>query len=787
VSATGRCAACHRQVRLRSRSSEGRICSNCAAKRNSGPCSRCGEHRRIAGIDPAGGRWCERCRDRQRRADTDHAHRTAIVAAASRVEPELQETAVLAALGRAATSRRALRWLAEHLDRHPRALTEGPTSTLQVLDRFVAELTAAGAVRIVTIHPICSGCGRRRRAHVGAHRDACLCSACYMQLLRPLCAGCGHPARPYRRDDDGTICVRCARRRSRQRQLDELTAAIAERLAEAVGPIDGELLSGVLDRVAGQPHTRRLLLDLLATGVSPGRIATTAPAGARLVAELCAAGIDLEPASCVDCDGPAQPLVTYGGTIRCRPCAKVCPHCRRSAKEPNEPICRRCRVDPLRPLGTCSDCHRPDRRLDQQRRCRPCREHHDHRCGSCDQIRPLTATTDGWRCHRCALSGELDQLLGSSERFLRLRTAILAADNPELIRDWLARPLIAGLLARLAAHEGALEHADLDEFAETSGVEHLRAVLVAAGLLDDSDRSVERLQITVGPLIAAIVDPADRTIVRAWLTWKVLPRLRRRVEQKLSTEHSGPNARDALIGVTRFLAPLHLDGRNLTGCTQADLDTWFAHRGRRAQLRPFLLWTQQRHHLPADLQIPPARSTRPAPPTGDRQALARRLLTDDTIAPDDRVAGALLVFYAQPVTRIVALTTDDLATRDDGTLTITLAGMPVELLEPFATLARQLPITRTNGVADQLPTRWLFPGKRAGRPINPDSLGRRLRALGIPPRLSRATALAELAIEIPPAVLAELVGIAPGTAARWAAITGGNWAAYAPSRTPSLA
>jgi hypothetical protein len=694
---------------------------------------------------------------------------------------------VLAALGRAATSRRARRALAEHLDRHPRALTEGPTSTPQVLERFVVELTTAGATTIRTSHPVCGGCGQRRRAHYGAHREVCLCSSCYSQALQPVCAGCGQAARPYRREDDGPICVRCDRRRARHRQLEQLTDALAQALVPAVGVLEPSMLGEVLDRVASSPYRRRALLQALAGEARPGRIATTDPLAARLASELRTAGVELAPPVCSDCDGPAEPVYTYRGIIRCSSCAKICPHCHRPAKEPNEPCCRRCRVDPLRPLGTCSDCHRPDRRLDQQRRCRPCRERHDHRCGACDQIRPLTATTDGWRCHRCVLADELDQLLGNNERFLRLRTAILAAANPELIRAWLARPRIGGLLARLAAPEGSLEHTDLDELADTSGVEHLRAVLVAAGLLDATDRTVERLQTTVEPLIAAIADPADRTIVRAWFTWKVLPRLRRRVEQRRSTEHSGPNARDALIGVTRFLAPLHLAGRNLTGCTQADLDTWFAHRGRGAQLRGFLLWTQQRHHLPAHLEIPPARSTRPAPPTADRQALARRLLTDDTITPDDRVAGALVVFYAQPVTRIVALTTDDLATRDDATITITLAGMPVELLEPFATLARQLPIARTNGVADQLPTRWLFPGKRAGRPLTANALGGRLRALGIPPRLSRATALAELAIEIPPAVLAELVGITPGTAARWAAITGANWAAYAPSRTPSLA
>lgn len=785
MSATGRCASCHRQVPLRSRNVQGRICSNCASIRYSGTCSRCGEHRRFAGVDPSGGRWCERCRGRQRRDDADHARCTAVVAAVARVEPDLEQAAVVAALNRAAISRRARRALAEHLDGHPRALIDGPTSTVQVLDRLVTELVAVGATRIVTIHPTCSRCGQRRRAHYGAHREQRLCSTCYMQVAQRRCAGCGQTARPHRREDDGPICVRCDRRRARQRQLEQLTGAIAQALAPAVGALDPGLLAGVLGRVASSPYRRRLLLQTLDGGAQPGRIATVDPLAARLAIELRAAGVELAPPVCSDCDGPAEPLNTYDGDIRCGACAKICPQCRRPTREPNAPRCRRCRPDPDRPIGTCRDCHNDDRRLDTNRRCRPCREHHNHRCGACDQTGPLTATDEGWRCHRCALAAELDQLLAGNRTFERLRTAILAADNPEIIRDWLARPQITRLLTSLAAGELPLEHATLDHDVDAAGSEHLRALLVAAGLLPDTDRTVERFHTAATSLVATIDDPADRTIVRAWLTWKVLPRLRHRVEQGRSVQHSGPNARYALIGVTRLLAQLHTAGRTLTSCTQTDLDTWFTRPTGSAAARPFLQWARDHGHLPSGLDIPPGRTTNPAPPGGDRRTLARRLLTDEHLAADDRVAGALVVFYAQPITRIVTLTTNDLTTHADGTATITLGGTPVELIEPFATLARQLPITRTNGVADQLPGPWLFPGRRAGRPLSPEALGNRLRRHGIQPRLSRTTALSQLVLEIPPAVLAELVGVAPATAARWAAITGSNWAAYAPSRTPT--
>ncbi len=42
----------------------------------------------------------------------------------------------------------------------------------------------------------------------------------------------------------------------------------------------------------------------------------------------------------------------------------------------------------------------------------------------------------------------------------------------------------------------------------------------------------------------------------------------------------------------------------------------------------------------------------------------------------------------------------------------------------------------------------------------------------------RNTARAQLAAEIPPAMLGELIGVGATTASRWASIANGNWLAY---------
>jgi hypothetical protein len=45
----------------------------------------------------------------------------------------------------------------------------------------------------------------------------------------------------------------------------------------------------------------------------------------------------------------------------------------------------------------------------------------------------------------------------------------------------------------------------------------------------------------------------------------------------------------------------------------------------------------------------------------------------------------------------------------------------------------------------------------------------------------RRSALAHLAVYLPAAVLAQALGLSPGTAVRWAGRAGADWAAYAAS------
>ena len=102
--------------------------------------------------------------------------------------------------------------------------------------------------------------------------------------------------------------------------------------------------------------------------------------------------------------------------------------------------------------------------------------------------------------------------------------------------------------------------------------------------------------------------------------------------------------------------------------------------------------------------------------------------------------------------------------------------------EPVATLLRQHLRNRTNMTTAANPASpWLFPGQ-LGEHRSYRRLVRVLHQLGIPARASRLAAWRELARQAPPAVLADALGVSPGTVMRHAFLGGADWSAYAARR-----
>lgn len=406
------------------------------------------------------------------------------------------------------------------------------------------------------------------------------------------------------------------------------------------------------------------------------------------------------------------------------------------------------------------------------------------RCPDCHGTGIGLTLTDGVDvCERCALRRHVERVIpaGSEGRLHPLREVILRAE-PLTTRRWLTRAedLLTGL------HTGSirLDHAVLDALPQRKAVEHMRALMISTGILSgDPARQLRWLESRLPELLADL-NAQHHQVATRWIRWAVLARLRRLADQGGELALAVSNTCRKIEQVTTFLLILEAGQRALGSCNQHDIDDWFAGPGAiRSRLRPFLAWAQRHRQLPAGLILPKSYKGRPTAPTDSeyRWQIAEKLAIDGTLDPVDRVAGALVVLYAQPLTRIVALTTADVIVTHD-CVRLRLGPDPLDFPEPFASLICTLPRKRRESTADQLPNSWLFSSSHAGRHLAPGVLGERLRRIGIQPQAMRLAAADQLCREVPPAMLAGVLGLHTATVARATAQTSGQWANYPSDR-----
>jgi hypothetical protein len=317
------------------------------------------------------------------------------------------------------------------------------------------------------------------------------------------------------------------------------------------------------------------------------------------------------------------------------------------------------------------------------------------------------------RCHGCTLGARLDQLLADGDTVVDLgplREVLVATQPPRAALRWITTPATAATLKRLAIGEVVLSHADLDGLGDTLAVGHLRAVLVAAGLLPARDEAVARLEVWVAAQLERVEPPEDRRVLEAFAIWWVLRRQRLRAAR--ADTISTKTARGQIRRAVELCAFLRHHDATLAGCSQADIDLWLAGPPARRQVRDFLRWARRRRLCP-DVSVVrreqgwPARRIDP----DTHHELVRRLLDDDSLAVVDRVAGLFVACYGQTLARLVRLTVDDV-TVDAEKVTIRFGRDAVVLPDPVAGLLARLVADRpgratTAGTAER---RWLFPG-----------------------------------------------------------------------------
>ncbi|HET7486475.1 MAG TPA: hypothetical protein VFJ85_01005 [Acidimicrobiales bacterium] len=743
MSPDDRCADCGRAVALRGNGPGRRmLCGACDARARAVECSRCGE-RRPANRRDAVGAICRTCARRDDAAAATTALRGQVAVVVAEVEPDLDRATIDAAVAVAAPNRRHTAGLAEALATIPDALS-GSSLAPPVVDRLVAALVAGGATSVRP--PSCHGCGTTRwlTQRVDGMRA---CNWCAIKARAQCCGRCGRVGPVSTRDRDGAaVCSSC-------RALDAATFEVCSRCSR-----------------------RR-------------RVANRTPEGA--LCGGCARGHPV--VACAGC-GRTRPATSSGrqGEARCSSCSRRRERCSRCGTDDaivavvwaGGPVCSTCYKRAAGARGTCAGCgHR--RRID------PRDPDQRQLCSGCAGLQPWSVCSscgaedllyEAGRCRSCTIERRLPSLLGDSPILAPLRASLVGSDRARATLRWLSKPECAELLAALARGEVAVTHEALDERPATKALDHFRAVLVAAGVLPERDEQTARLEAWVVDQLGAMAIDEDRKVVEAFARWWVLQRYRMR--RSRSGVASDDHARRLVRGAVEFLAWARGHGLVLASCTQAHVELWMAGPPGRKHARGFLRWAC-RHRLAHDLDIVrradpnPARSAH----ADDHLVVAHRFATDATLPLVDRVAGLLLLCYAQPLARLSRLRVDDITAGPTATL-VRFGRTQIELSEPVGRLVADLVADRrgraTTGASGQ--SRWLFVGAQPGRPLGANQLGVRLAAYGIDARAARSALLLDLAGELAPGVLADLLGMHPGTAVRWVRAASGDWSGYAGSR-----
>ena len=627
---------------------------------------------------------------------------------------------------------------------------------------------------------------------------------------------------PHADPDTVTAAVRrCAPRPSYQRR-------VAWVLEAQPGLLSGD---GHLAPLRAIP---RLIELLVATGIG-GIVRPTCPGCQRevridkplhgmRVCRMCIAHSRIE--ECGSCSARREPVTRdEQGRPVCANCfitdpanRETCLHCgRRRAvdhRTPDGPLCPSC---PTLPVATCAICGDTTgcglSRATGQPWCPTC-QRRSATCSTCGQLKPIISGTldqplcadcsppPAWltcppcsdpnhphpgQCGQCLINRRLNELMGPDTAALppglqALRNNIATAEHHITAMRWLTKPAIAPVLANLAAGRMPLTHQAFDELGESQALAHLRQTLVTAGALPERDEELIRLERFLTGFLACQQDRDRREILHRYTIWHLLRRLRARNNDRPTSRQQVLRIRSHTRAANAFLNWLDTHELTLGRANQADLDRWASDDtgAYRFETGNFIRWAHANKlttgHLSSLRWDGPAQLL----DNQHRWDTARRLLHDETLHAEDRLAGLLVLLYAQGATAISQMTVKQIQI-DDHKVRLHLGRVPIHLPEPIATLARTVIANRKGHatIGALKPSPWLFPGGQPGRPISTARLTQRLTNLGIRPNQTRSTALFQLATEIPAAILARTLGIHTNVAVTWQRLSGGDWATYA--------
>jgi hypothetical protein len=391
----------------------------------------------------------------------------------------------------------------------------------------------------------------------------------------------------------------------------------------------------------------------------------------------------------------------------------------------------------------------------------------------------------GRLCARCTLADKLAALLDDGTGRVRtelvpLMEGVLATDRPTSTLTWFANPQVPALLTGLARGTIPITHEAMGRLPNWRTASFMREVLMHHAVLPKMDKQLMLFERWLTATLATITDQDHAQLVGRFATWNELRRLRARSARQTVRPTTMKESRQRINQAIAFLAWLAERDTGLRTCTQSDVDAWYTEKyATRRPTHAFLSWAMTAGLMPT-ITLPRRRTSNPAPMAQHhRLAMIRKLLESPGIPLRERVVGLLVLFYAQPVSRIALLTTNDVVLEDD-TVLLRIGDPPTPAPEPLAGLLRELLAHRMSFRGPNAHTAWLFPGRRAGQPMRSQALGALLRQYGVTVQAGRTAALRQLVLQAPAPVIASMLGYHNTHTAWLVAEVGGTWNRYAP-------
>lgn len=392
---------------------------------------------------------------------------------------------------------------------------------------------------------------------------------------------------------------------------------------------------------------------------------------------------------------------------------------------PDGPLCAACHAAAVRTRGSCATCgaHRLLPGMDGAggRLCPPCAGiDEDFNCPRCGTEWNLVNGICEW----CQLADLLDELLLGDVDLQALRARLLQAARPDRIVIWLYAAHARELLRGLASGAVPLTHTGLDAFENRRSADHVRGLLVAVGLLPKRDDGLARFDRWVAIHLAEHASTADELrMLSLFATWQLRPDLVKRAQGEAVSEGQVNGATQRIRVAGALLAWLRARGLELSVCTQADIDAWFASPPTtRVHVVPFLRWAMATRRAPKLKLTRRQFGNAPVLDQAERLEILRRLLAPSTGCLEHRVAAMMLVLLGQPFTRIAALTLSDVVVEVED-VSVRLGEGFVPVPPPFAGMVTDLIAGRPNLNTASNPTSpFLFPGRSADKHLLPSTL-----------------------------------------------------------------